>query len=171
MKTTASSDPDWPPIIGFRKVGFFFRARDTIFTISAWILILFLAWRLCDFLWDLSEPFFDFSKTDPQKWQTFVERIGRFALLSLSLVLWLTFWGIVRRKELRRTHDPRSVSPLPLSDHAAIFGIPPETIERWRQSQVVVVQFDDSNRLANVIIKTPDSSSLDAQDLGEKQTF
>jgi hypothetical protein len=38
----------------------------------------------------------------------------------------------------------------PVGDHAAIFGIPPEMIEPWRQSQVVVVQFDASNRLANV---------------------
>jgi poly-beta-1,6-N-acetyl-D-glucosamine biosynthesis protein PgaD len=172
MKTPASKDPDWPPIIGFRKVGPIIRLRDTIITLIAWIFLVGLLWELFYLVWDyFGYPLFELSETHSLNWQEFVNRIGGFASISLLLVLWLTFWGIVRRKELRRTHDPRSVSPLPLSDHAAIFGIPPETIERWRQSQVVVVQFDDSNRLANVIVKTPDSSSLDAQDLGEKQTF
>jgi hypothetical protein len=124
------------------------------------------------FLWDyFGSQLFELSETRSLDCRAFVGRIGGFVSISLLLVLWLTFRGVVRRKELRRTHDPRSVSPLPLSHHAAVFGIPPETIERWRQSRVVVVQFDDSNRLANVIVKTPDSSSLDAQDPGERQTF
>jgi hypothetical protein len=89
--------------------------------------------------------------------------------LPLLLVLWLTFWGFVRRKELRRALDPRPVAPLSLSEHTAIFGIPPETIEAWRQSQVVVVQFEASNRLANVTAKTPASPNVDPEDRGDRQ--
>jgi poly-beta-1,6-N-acetyl-D-glucosamine biosynthesis protein PgaD len=163
MKTPTPSDPDWPPIIDFRKVGPMIRVRDAILTVSAWIFLVLLVWRFCDFVWDyFSYPVFEFSRTDPLKLQAFADRIGRLALLSFYLVLWLAFWGIVRHKELRRTLDPRRVSPLPLSDHAAFFGIPPKTVELWRQPQVVVVQFDASNRLANVTAKTPGPARLDS---------
>jgi hypothetical protein len=40
-------------------------------------------------------------------------------------------------------------------DHAGVFGVPPETIERWRQSEIVVVHFDAANRLENVTAKAP----------------
>ena len=109
-----------------------------------------------ELLWDyFSYPILAFSKTHSLSWRALLDRIGNFALVSLLLVLWLTFWGFVRRKDLRRTHDPRPVPALLLSDHAAAFGVPPETIERWRQSQVVVVQFDAANRLENVTAKAP----------------
>ncbi len=155
MKTPAPPHPDWPPIIDSGKVGPIVRMRDTILTVIAWIFLVVLFWDLCALLWDyFSYPVFELSRTHSLNWQAFVDRIGGLALLSLLLVLWLTFWGFVRRKELRSTHDPRPVPPLPLSEHAAIFGIPPETIERWRQSRLVVVQFDTSDRLANVTGKT-----------------
>jgi hypothetical protein len=121
---------------------------------------------LCDLLWDyFSYPVFELTRTHSLNWQAFVDRIGGLALLSLLLVLWLTFWGFVRRKELRRNNDPRPVSPLPLRDHAAIFGVPPETIEPWRQSQIVLVQFDASNRLANVTPKTPSPPSVEPENV------
>jgi poly-beta-1,6-N-acetyl-D-glucosamine biosynthesis protein PgaD len=162
MKTPAPSGPDWPPIITFRKVGPIIRVRDTILTVIAWIFLVVLLWDLWNLLWDyFGYPVFELSRTHSVNWHAFVDRIGGFVLISLLLVLWLTFWGFVRRKELRRTHDPRPVSPLPLSEHAAIFGIPPETIEALRQSQVVVVQFNASNRLANVTPKTPSPPSVD----------
>jgi poly-beta-1,6-N-acetyl-D-glucosamine biosynthesis protein PgaD len=168
MKTPAPSDPDWPPIIDSRKLGPIIRVRDTMLTVIAWIFLVLLLWELCVLLWDyFSYPIFELSRTHRLNWQAFVDRIGGFALFSLLLVLWLSFWGFLRRKELRRTHDRRPVSPLALSDHAAIFGIPPETIERWRQSQVVVVQFDASNRLANITAKTPAPPSVDPEDLGK----
>jgi hypothetical protein len=65
------------------------------------------------------------------------------------------FWGFVRRKDLRRIQYPRPTPALPLRDHAAVFGVPPETVERWRQSQIVVVHFDAANRLENVTAKAP----------------
>jgi poly-beta-1,6-N-acetyl-D-glucosamine biosynthesis protein PgaD len=169
MKTPAPSDPDWPPIIDSRRVGPVIRVRDTILTVIAWIFLVVLLWELCALWWDyFSYPVFELSRTHSLNWKAFVDRIGGFALISLLLVLWLAFWGFVRRKELRRTHDPRPVSPLPLSDHAAIFGIPPETIEAWRQSQVVVVQFDASNRLANITAKTLAPGVTNPGDCGER---
>jgi poly-beta-1,6-N-acetyl-D-glucosamine biosynthesis protein PgaD len=113
-------------------------------------------------LWDyFSYPIFALSKTHSLSWLGLLDRIENFALISLSLVLWLTFWGFVRRKDLRRTHDPRPVPALLLRDHAAVFGISPETIERWRQSQVVVVHFDAANRLEKVTAKAPASLITD----------
>ena len=163
MKTPARSDPDWPPIIDSRKVGPIIRVRDTVLTVIAWIILVALLWEFCYLLWDyFSYPVFQLSRTHSLDWHAFVDRIGGFASLSLLLVLWLTFWGFLRHRELRRTQDPRPVPPLPLSDHAAVFGIPPETVELWRQTQVVVVQFDASNRLANVTAKTPGPASLDS---------
>ena len=161
MKTPPPSEPDWPPIIGSRKVTPFIRLRDTILTVIAWIFVGVLLWELFELLWDyFSYPIFAFSKTHSLSWLGLWDRIGNFALVSLLLVLWLAFWGFVRRKELRRTDDPRPVPALSLHDHASVFGIPPETIERWRQSQVVVVQFDAANRLENVTAKTPTSVSV-----------
>jgi poly-beta-1,6-N-acetyl-D-glucosamine biosynthesis protein PgaD len=172
MKTPPRSDPGWPPIIDSRKVGPIIRVRDTVLTVIAWIILVALLWEFCYLLWDyFSYPVFQLSRTHSLDWHAFVDRIGGFALLSLLLVLWLTFWGFLRRKELRRTHDPSGVSPLALSDHAAIFGIPPETVELWRQSQVVVVQFDASNRLANVTAKTPGRPNLDPEDRGARHAL
>ena len=36
-----------------------------------------------------------------------------------------------------------------LGEHAAAFGIPPEKIERWRQREIVVAEFDAANRIEN----------------------
>jgi hypothetical protein len=80
------------------------------------------------------------------------------------LILWLAFWGIIRRQELRRTHDPRPVPPLPLHDHAAIFGVSPETVERWRQDRSVLVEFDASNHLERVTAKTLTPPRADSED-------
>jgi len=67
----------------------------------------------------------------------------------------------------KRTNDPRPVPALLLSEHAAAFGVPPEAIERWRQSQVVVVQFDAANRLEDAIAKAPAAPDADPADRGE----
>ncbi len=156
MKTPAPSKPDWPPIIGSGKVMPFIRLRDTILTVIAWILVAALPWEVFELLWDyFSYPILTLSKTHSLSWTALLDRIGNFALVSLLLVMWLTFWGFVRRKQLRRTHDPRPAPALPLRDHAVAFGVPPETIERWRQSQIVVVHFDAANRLENVTAKAP----------------
>ena len=155
MTAPAPSKPDWPPIIG-TGITPFIRLRDTILTIVAWIFVGTLLWELFEVLWDLfDDPILALTKKRSFNWRPLLERIGGFALVSLSLVLWLTFWGFVRRKELRRTHDPRPVPALLLNDHAAAFGVPPEAIERWRQSQVVVAQFDAANRLENITAKAP----------------
>jgi poly-beta-1,6-N-acetyl-D-glucosamine biosynthesis protein PgaD len=168
MKTPGPSKPDWPPVIG-SGITPFIRLRDTILTIIAWIFVVALLWEVLELLWDyFSHPIFAFSKTHSLSWPGLLDRIGNFALVSLLLVLWLTFWGFVRRKELRRTHDPRPVPALLLSEHAAAFGVPPETIERWRQSQVVVVQFDAANRLENVTAKAPAALDADPADRGER---
>ncbi len=123
MKTPAPSKPDWPPIIGSGKVTPFIRLRDTILTVIAWILVAALLWEVFELLWDyFSYPIFTLSKTHSLSWTALLDRIGNFALVSLSLVLWLTFWGFVRRKQIRRTHDPRptpalrSATTLPFSE-------------------------------------------------------
>ncbi|HEY5769135.1 MAG TPA: hypothetical protein VIS71_04745 [Terrimicrobium sp.] len=36
-----------------------------------------------------------------------------------------------------------------LGEHAAALGIPPEKIERWRQREIVVAEFDAANRIEN----------------------
>ena len=157
MMTRAPSKPDWPPIIG-TGITPLVRLRDTILTIIAWIFVGALLWELFELLWDyFDDPIFALTKTRSLSWHPLLERIGNFALGSLSLVLWLTFWGFVRRKELRRTHDPRPVPALLLSEHASAFGVSPEAIEHWRRSQVVQVQFDSANRLENVTAKPPAS--------------
>ena len=115
MKNRVPSKPDWPPIIG-TGITPFVRLRDTILTVIAWIFVGALLWELFEVLWDyFDEPIFAFSKTHSLSWLGLLNRIGNFALVSLLLVLWLTFWGFVRRKELRRTHDPRPVPALLLS--------------------------------------------------------
>jgi hypothetical protein len=108
MKTPDPSKPDWPPIIGSGKVTPFIRLRDTILTVIAWILVAALLWEVFELLWDyFSYPIFTLSKTHSLSWTALLDRIGNFALVSLSLVLWLTFWGFVRRKQIRRTSAPR----------------------------------------------------------------
>jgi poly-beta-1,6-N-acetyl-D-glucosamine biosynthesis protein PgaD len=157
MKTAPLLDPNWPPIIRAGNVPPLIRLRDTILTVVAWIFLVFLLWEILDMLWDyFSAPVFQLSRTHSLNLQAFLTRIGGFALLSLLLVLWLTFWGIVRRKELRRTYDPRPVSPLSLRDHAATFGILPETVERWRQYRSVMVELDASDHLERVAPKSSD---------------
>jgi poly-beta-1,6-N-acetyl-D-glucosamine biosynthesis protein PgaD len=163
MKTPAPSKPDWPPVIG-SGITPFIRLRDTILTVIAWIFVVALLWELLELLWDyFDDPIFALTKTHSLSWLGLLDRIGNFALVSLLLVLWLAFWGFVRRKELRRTNDPRPVPALLLSEHAAAFGVPPEAIERWRQSHVVVVQFDAANRIENVTAKALAPPEVDPQ--------
>ena len=162
MKTLPPSKPDWPPLIGSAKITPFIRLRDAILTLIAWILVVALLFELFAWLWDyFSYPIFTLSRTHSLRLTGLLDRIGNFALISVLLVSWLTFWGFVRRTELRRNYDQRPVPPLQLRDHAAVFQIQPEAIEKWRQIQVVVVEFDAANRLENVTAKTPTSVSID----------
>jgi hypothetical protein len=112
---------------------------------------------LCDLLWDyFSYPVFELTRTHSLNWQAFVDRIGGLALLTKPLAGSVAdLLGICAAQGTAPHARSETRAPLPLSEHAAVFGIAPETIEPWRQSQVVVAQFDTTNRLAKVTAKTP----------------
>jgi hypothetical protein len=127
-------------------------------TVIAWIFLVVLLWALCDLLWDyFSYPVFEFSRTHSLNWQAFVDRIAGLALLTKSLAGSVAdLLGICAVQ--RTAPHARSETRAPSSAEAStppFLGLAPETIEPWRKSQVVVVQFDTTNRLAKVTAKTP----------------
>ena len=70
----------------------FIRLRHTILTIVAWIFVGTLLWELFEVLWDLfDDPILALTKKRSFNWRPLLERIRGFALVSLSLVLWLLF--------------------------------------------------------------------------------
>jgi poly-beta-1,6-N-acetyl-D-glucosamine biosynthesis protein PgaD len=134
----------WPPLITSANVPWFIRARDWFLTLLAWLA---LAWSLrlgVWLLWDyVSHPVFELTWMKTLDWGEAWERISPFVCMIVALVTWIIFWGVKRRAQLRRTFDPRRLTPpLPLEEHATSLGLDPREIERWRQWRIVTVNFD-----------------------------
>jgi poly-beta-1,6-N-acetyl-D-glucosamine biosynthesis protein PgaD len=153
-----SEDSDWPPIIHATHVTAFAPIRDAILTAIAWAALGFLLWELVYFLYDyLSYPFFELTRPHSLEWKPFRDRIGFFAIFALFLIATLACAGFCRRDDLKPgRRKAGTVAPLTLEEQAADFAIAPETLEEWRQHQVVVVHFDDDNKLSRITLKPPD---------------
>lgn len=157
MKSSPPPKLPWPPIIDSGHVPLGIRLRDVILTALAWLILIALLWQFIDLLWDyFSYPFFTFSRTHSVAWSLLWDRIEIFAVLSGILVVWLVFVGVARYQDLSRNKDFRIVPPLPLSDHAASFGISESTVQDWRRHRVVVVRFGAADRIESVTAKTTD---------------
>jgi hypothetical protein len=132
MKTPAPSKPDWPPIIG-TGITPFIRLRDTILTVIAWILVVVLLWEVLELLWDyFDDPIFALTKTHSLSWLGLLDRIGNFALVSLLLVLWLTFWGFVRRKASRAARTSQGVPEFRSALVSAVRAVDARPVSRRR---------------------------------------
>ena len=134
----------WPPLITDVKVPWFIRVRDWVLTALAWLGLAFLLRLGLLLIWDyFSYPIFELTQVKRPDWGLAWERFSPFVYMILALVTWIIAWGIKRRPQLRRTFDPRRLTPpLPLEEHATSLGLDPREIERWRQWRIVTVNFD-----------------------------
>jgi poly-beta-1,6-N-acetyl-D-glucosamine biosynthesis protein PgaD len=144
----------WPPLIERGKVPRFVRIRDILLTILAWFILLWLAKDFLYSLYDyLAHPHFAFSRTTGPDWVAIWQHLEGFIYLALFLMLWLVFWGFVRRHDLRRIKDSAQPPPLRLDELAARRGLNPERLAELRDEKIVVVHFDGEHRVSSVVPK------------------
>ena len=113
MKTLPN--PPWPPLITNVKVPWYIRARDFFMTALAWGAMIFTIRLALIVLWDyIAEPIFELTQTKEHNWALAWQRLSGFLYMVLVLALWISAWGIARRRQLRRNFDPRPSPSLPL---------------------------------------------------------
>jgi poly-beta-1,6-N-acetyl-D-glucosamine biosynthesis protein PgaD len=156
----------WPPLICSAKVPWFIRVRDWFLTLLAWLFLAFALRLGLLLLWDyFSYPVFELTRIKTPDWTLVWERLSPFVYMILAVVTWIIAWGVKRRSQLRRTFDPRRLTPpLPLEEHAASLGLDPREIERWRQWRIVTVYFD-GNRIATARPGGPEDAVEDPRSL------
>ncbi|HSI14865.1 MAG TPA: PgaD family protein [Chthoniobacter sp.] len=133
----------WPPLITHAEVPWYIRARNGFLTLLAWLTMAYMLRLAIVVLWDyLSHPIFELTHAKEHNWALAWQRLSLFVYAILALVIWITVWGVKRRKVLRRNFDPRVTPSLPLEEHAASLGLDPREVERWRQWRSVTVQFE-----------------------------
>jgi poly-beta-1,6-N-acetyl-D-glucosamine biosynthesis protein PgaD len=148
-----ASPAHWPPLIERRRVPLSIRVRDIVLTIIAWLLLLYI---IRDVLYYLFHPYFKFTGTD---WEEIWLHLKSFIYLAIFLVLWIIFWGIVRRRDLRQTRDTEQPAPLSLAELAKRRGVDPERLSQLRQEKVVVISFDTEHRITSVSAVPPRASA------------
>jgi len=151
MNMSTPPPASWPPIIEFARAPWYVRVRDIVLTLAAWAVFLYMLRNAIAIVIDyFSNPIFKLTKTNPPTWAQFWEHMDAFVKCSAGAVVWLTFWGIIQRHQLRLAIHATPPHPLPLEKHAASFQLDPASVEQWRELKIALVQFDASNRIASV---------------------
>jgi hypothetical protein len=131
----------WPPLIVGANVPAWVRVRDVVMTSIAWLL---LCWTMrygfalaTDYM---RPPTFEFTSMEPPNWTELVRRLSPFFDFIAGLLVWLLCWALVRGRAMRIAGPPPPVPPpLPLSEHAARFGLGEAEVQAWREAKVIVV--------------------------------
>ena len=133
----------WPPLIESARAPLSARVRDFVLTLAAWALLLyFIRGGISIGVDYFSAPHFVLTKEHPKEWMELIYHLRYFLLTAAAGMLWVLIWAIKRRHQLRQTVRVKSPIHLPVAQHAASFGLKAETLEAWRESKVVVIQFD-----------------------------
>lgn len=150
---SSPKSPSWPPLIEFARASWFVRLRDVVVTILAWVFLLYLVRNGVSLFVDyfFVHPIFALSKPNPlvdvETWR----HLGNFGLVALVIMLWLFIWSIINGRRLRAVKRMTPPSRLPVEDQAERFQLAPETVERWREMKVSIVQFEAGNKIVAVI--------------------
>ncbi len=148
LKTSRRSDlkfPEWPPLICTADVPFWVRARDTILTILAWLVMAYLlrGVALTIVEWTRHEPVLFMSRYF-ESIHIFWLQLRPFARIAAIMMVWLLFWTFRRRRILTGTQKAEKQPPeLDLVTHARARNLPPPLLEKWRTEKIVKINFNE----------------------------
>lgn len=161
--------PRWPPVIPRMRAPWWLRVRDTVLTLVAWLVLL---WVLRDALLSLVAGVSPEAAARTAAWlesrlsplfghlvpvapRVFWRELSDFLYAALAFVAWLAVWGWLNRERLQRQppgpgapalrSDP-SPAALPASAHFAAAGVQPGAAQ-WQHARRLHVQFDDAGRV------------------------
>jgi poly-beta-1,6-N-acetyl-D-glucosamine biosynthesis protein PgaD len=143
----------WPPIIESARAPLSARVRDFVLTVAAWALFLYFIRNAAAIaVGDVTTPILALATMHPREWLDLAYNLRYYLLTASVMMAWVVSWAFRRRRQLRQTARVKSPIHLPMAQHAASFGLKPETLEAWRESKVVVIQFDQEG---HVVIDPP----------------
>jgi poly-beta-1,6-N-acetyl-D-glucosamine biosynthesis protein PgaD len=148
---TKPPDTPWPPLITAGAVSRLVRMRDLVLTVIAWFVLLYLSRGLLELLWSwISAAHPSSSAHSGPDWSVVWQQIATFIYLAVFVVLWLTFWAVVRRRDLRRIKDSQRAASISLEDLAGLRGLNAERLRRFQGEKIVVVHFDAEHRASSI---------------------
>ena len=138
----------WPPIIESARAPLSARVRDFALTLAAWALLLYFIRGGISIAVDyFSVPHFVLTKEHPKEWMELIYHLRYFLLTAAVMMLWVVIFAIKRRNQLRQTERVKSPIRLPMEQHAASFGLKPETLVAWQEAKGTVINFDQTGHI------------------------
>jgi poly-beta-1,6-N-acetyl-D-glucosamine biosynthesis protein PgaD len=143
--------PQWPPLVGNRRLPLLILLRDALLTLAAWLLLGYLMRDAIQLAWDyLRHPLFELTAMEPPDWDAIQGHLKRYRPFIIVLVGWLMFWGYTSRHALSAS-KPRPAPPaLEPEQHAVAFRIDPVQLRGWQASRGLVFHFDESGSIRSV---------------------
>jgi hypothetical protein len=137
----------WPPIITDVTLPRYVVWRDRLLTIAAWTLLLALTSDLFYLVVDHALELFGHPLTGPgAQWALWWDRLRPFVQVIALMAVWLTLWGLVSLRRLRRYQRIQLPTPLTLAEQAAHAGCTEADLLTWRGLRIAVVDLDAAGR-------------------------
>lgn len=135
--------PTWPPLLTGGRMSVGLWLRDAVLTCGMWLVLGYLLRDAVRFAVDwLRAPIGQFTYLVPPDWLALWQRLDGFMALAAVLALVLVLWSVRRRHRLQAQPTPRlDPPPLPLAAEAAVYGLPADTVQGWRQARRVTVDW------------------------------
>ncbi len=148
----------WPPLVRADKVPLSIRVRDFLLTLLAWVAF---CWMLKDafhltFDW-LRPPFGRLTFLAEPDWAALWKPLRPFVQLTGVLVIWISFWAIVRRNTLRPQQEiPVAPAALDPETLCARYAVSVTQLTLWQQSKCVTVDVFEGSKIVAVDVADAD---------------
>ncbi len=153
---TTPAKPQWPPLVGNRRLPPLILLRDALLTLAAWLLLGYLVRDAIILAWDyLRHPLFELSAVDPPDWETIQGHLRRYRPFIIVLVGWLMFWGYTSRHSLSASKHRPSPPALEPAQHASAFRLDAAQLRGWQDSRRLVFHFDEAGNIGSVKMQRP----------------
>ena len=137
----------WPPIITDVRLPRYVVWRDRSLTIAAWAFLLALTSDLLHLvIAHILQLFGNPLTATGAQWAIWWDRLRPFAQVVALMAVWLTMWGLISLRRLRRYRQLQVPTPLTLAEQAAHAGCTEADLLAWRGLRIAVVELDEVGR-------------------------
>jgi poly-beta-1,6-N-acetyl-D-glucosamine biosynthesis protein PgaD len=143
----------WPPLVGTDNIPALILIRDTALTLGAWLMFAYLLRKPILLILDyLRYPMLELTASSAPDWNRLWIQLQPYALYIGWLMVWIMFWGIVRRKTLSASAPKPQPPALTTEEHASALNLNAQNLRVWQGSRNQIVHFDEKGNITKVTV-------------------
>jgi poly-beta-1,6-N-acetyl-D-glucosamine biosynthesis protein PgaD len=143
----------WPPLVGTDNIPALILIRDTALTLCAWLMFAYLLRKPILLILDyLRYPMLELTASSAPDWNRLWIQLQPYALYIGWLMVWIMFWGMVRRKTLSASAPKPQPPALTTEEHASALNLNAQNLRVWQGSRNQIVHFDEKGNITKVTV-------------------